>query len=722
MNLTLFMQVLPKAGLGWLGVFAVTIIIVAAVELLERLDAYGTKMLPQVSMGYGRNALGCFCPSEIPYYHDPARKAPALTREQIQQKIDQMIATAVLLRQCGFPGIEVHAMHWGYLLDQFALSFMNHRTDEYGGALENRLRCAREIVEGVKAACGADFVVSMRLALKSYIKGYNKPSLHGEEEVGRTLEEGLEIARRLEAYGYDCLSVDFGQYDSFYYAAPPCYMEKGRVIPLAAAVKQVVKIPILCGGRMNDPDLAAQAIAQGKLDAVVLGRPSLADPAYPQKVATGRPEDIRPCIGCNQGCIGALKVGRRAGCAVNPQAAREASFALTPAPRKKSVLVVGGGVAGMEAARCAALRGHDVTLCEGSDRLGGNLIPAGAHPFKEELNELNRWYQGQLAQLGVTVELGVRLTAREIQDRSPDAVVLAVGAGATGGLKTVAQAFAGVFGPTADTQVMDQIGYPIGASDTDNGVTVTAEAILFDGYNYLMTYSIAREDGTAFSVEEIPQGEGRLNLTWDSADSTIGRNTTGAHGSSYFYDADPTDAAIQYVETMSYHEQAQAGGTVKITLQDLRTVGDRETASQVLAEGTWNLKFQLKAGDLSVRLPVGQTLEWNGMTATIDALVVSPIGYYLRYTVDQQAEPVASGTGQMTQAQEEQWARFDLPHGLKRTDGTVLSLSDGTGSTGGSMAPQDGKEVCTRGGTFAQTIPVEEIAAFVVGGVEIPMP
>ena len=149
------------------------------------------------------------------------------------------------------------------------------------------------------------------------------------------------------------------------------------------------------------------------------------------------------------------------------------------------------------------------------------------------------------------------------------ALVLAVGAGATGGLKTVAQAFAGVFGPTADTQVMDQIGYPIGASDTDNGVTVTAEAILFDGYNYLMTYSIAREDGTAFSVEEIPQGEGRLNLTWDSADSTIGRNTTGAHGSSYFYDADPTDAAIQYVETMSYHEQAQAGGTVKITLQEI---------------------------------------------------------------------------------------------------------------------------------------------------------
>ena len=239
------------------------------------------------------------------------------------------------------------------------------------------------------------------------------------ELFDRALERGIAF------------TTEYPEADVYIISVPTPYDQKSKKVNMdyvAAAVKQVVKIPILCGGRMNDPDLAAQAIAQGKLDAVVLGRPSLADPAYPQKVATGRPEDIRPCIGCNQGCIGALKVGRRAGCAVNPQAAREASFALTPAPRKKSVLVVGGGVAGMEAARCAALRGHDVTLCEGSDRLGGNLIPAGAHPFKEELNELNRWYQGQLAQLGVTVELGVRLTAREIQDRSPDAVVLAVGA------------------------------------------------------------------------------------------------------------------------------------------------------------------------------------------------------------------------------------------------------------------------------------------------------
>ena len=315
----------------------------SAAELLERLDAYGAKMLPQVSMGYGRNAVGCYGPSEIPYYHDPFRTTPALTRDQIRQKIDQMVATAAFLKTCGFPGIEVHAMHWGYLLDQFAMTYMNHRTDEYGGDLENRLRCAREILDGVKAACGTDFVVSMRLALKTYIKGYNVPSLHGEEEAGRTLEEGLEICKRLEAYGYDCLSVDFGQYDSFYYAAPPCYMEKGGIISLAAQAKKAVNIPILCGGRRNDPLLAAEAVQGGKIDAVVLGRPSLADPAYPQKIETGEPEDIRPCIGCNQGCIGALKLGRRAGCAVNAQAAREHSFGLSPALPAKDVLVVGGG-------------------------------------------------------------------------------------------------------------------------------------------------------------------------------------------------------------------------------------------------------------------------------------------------------------------------------------------------------------------------------------------
>ncbi len=400
----------------------------AAVEMNERLDAYGTKMIPQISIGYGRNTLGCVAPSEIPYYADPSRMAPAITKDQIKYKIDKVIETAAFFQKCGFQGVEMHAMHWGYLLDEFAMTLTNHRTDEYGGSLENRLRVAKELVEGIKAACGSTFAVSMRLALKTYMKGFNQASLHGEDEAGRTLEEGIAIAKKLEAYGYDCLSVDFGQYDSFYYAAPPCYMEKGGILRLAEQAKAAVNIPVLCSGRMNDPDLAAQAVKEGRVDGVVLGRQALADPAFPQKLAKGLPQEIRPCIGCNQGCIGALMTGRRVGCAVNPQAGREFSRPLLPAAERKQILVIGGGVAGMEAAQTAAKRGHTVTLCESSDHLGGNLIPAGAHDFKAEMNELNTWYQRQLEKQGITVQLNTTMDAASIKKSAPDAVILAVGA------------------------------------------------------------------------------------------------------------------------------------------------------------------------------------------------------------------------------------------------------------------------------------------------------
>lgn len=399
----------------------------SAVALLERLDVYGTKMFPQLSLGLGRNAVGCLAPSPAPYAFAPDRTVPALTTDQIRRKIDQVVETAAFLKRCGFPGVEMHAMHWGYLLDALAMSMQNRRTDAYGGDLEGRLRAARELVEGIKAACGRDFVVSMRLSLKTYLKDYGKASLFGEDEAGRTLAEGVTIARHLESYGYDLLNVDFGTYDSFYYAAPPCYMEKGRILALAEEAKRAVQIPILCGGRMNDPDLAAQAIRDGKIDAVVLARPSLADPDYPRKVAMGRPETIRPCIGCDQGCIGALLAGRRVGCAVNAQAGREQSFGLSPAPERKRVAVVGGGVAGMEAARVAALRGHAVTLFEQSDRLGGHLLPAGAHTFKQELHELSDWYVRELDRLGIEIQLKSRISAAQLIDRAPDAVVLAVG-------------------------------------------------------------------------------------------------------------------------------------------------------------------------------------------------------------------------------------------------------------------------------------------------------
>ncbi|MBQ6123110.1 MAG: NAD(P)-binding protein, partial [Clostridia bacterium] len=354
--------------------------------LTETIHNAGAKIFCQITMGLGRNYPGLPGPSENPVWRNPDMKSPALTVEQIHSKIADMIEAATVAQACGYDGVEIHAMHWGYLLDQMAMSFYNRREDEYGGSLENRLRCAREIVEGIHDKCGRDFPVGMRLGLKTYIRDYDKATLTGEGEVGRTLEEGVEISRLLEKYGYNYLNTDTGTYDSFYYACPPMYNPQGFMIPLAAAAKKAVSIPVMAGGRMQDYDLAAAAIEAGEIDAVGLGRPSLADPDYPNKVISGRVEDIRPCIGCNMGCFRrCVETGEPVSCAVNPQAARELVVGLKPGEGNKKVVVIGGGVAGMEAARTSALRGYAVTLFEKGDHLGGHIVEAGAHDFKKEI-------------------------------------------------------------------------------------------------------------------------------------------------------------------------------------------------------------------------------------------------------------------------------------------------------------------------------------------------
>lgn len=399
----------------------------SAGELIERTGAYGAAFFPQISMGPGRNLPGHYAPSAVPSYADPSTNAPELTTDQIKEKIDAVVRTVAFMQKCGFPGVEIHAMHWGYLLDQFAMSLTNHRTDEYGGSLDNRLRAARQIVQGIKQVCGNGFAVSMRLGLKSYVKGFHRPSLDGSEEAGRTLEEGLRIAQLLESYGYDALNVDVGIYDSFYQAEPPIYMPRGHVIPMAARARQSVDIPVLCGSRMGDPDMCERALADGSIDAVSLGRPALADPDLPRKVLEGRREQIRPCIACNAGCIGELFAGRAGTCAVNPACGREIDFGLSPATTSRRVVVVGGGVAGMEAARVAALRGHRVSLHEASGQLGGVVIPGGAHPFKPEMHELIDYYRGELDRAGVDVHLNTEATSQSLLAERPDAVILAVG-------------------------------------------------------------------------------------------------------------------------------------------------------------------------------------------------------------------------------------------------------------------------------------------------------
>lgn len=396
-------------------------------RLTENCGLYGTKVFQQLSMGLGRNYAGLYAPSKLEVWGAPNVESPELTRDQIKAKIERVVSASKLMKDCGFDGVEIHAMHWGYLLDQFAMSITNHREDEYGGCLENRLRAAREIVEGVKQVCGADFPVSMRMGLKSYISGLNKRNFSGENEKGRTIEEAVEIARLLESYGYDVLNVDVGVYDTFYHAAAPMYMPQGHVIPLAAQVKEAVDIPILCGSRMNDPAMGEQAIAEGKIDGIVLGRPAMADPFYPRKVAMGRPDKIRPCIGCNS-CVYKIFDGcEHVTCAVNPQVQKETYYRPTPALVKKNVAVVGGGIAGMEAARTAKMRGHNVTIYEKSDHLGGLLLPASAHVFKKELRQLVEWYKSEIAELQIPVVYHADLDAEAIRRLSPDTVIVASG-------------------------------------------------------------------------------------------------------------------------------------------------------------------------------------------------------------------------------------------------------------------------------------------------------
>lgn len=398
-----------------------------ASELNERATAYGTKIFAQITMGLGRNYPNLPAHSPVHVFRHPGEVSPELTHDQIKSKIDSIIKSAKIAKDSGFAGVEVHSIHWGYLLDQFALSMMNRRTDEYGGSLENRLRAAKEILEGIKQECGSHYPVSMRLGLKTFVKDFEKATLTGEEEAGRPLEEGIQIAKMLESYGYDCLSVDTGTYDSFYYACPPMYMPKGYLVEMAAKAKEAVNIPILAGGRMNDPDIAEAAIRDGKIDAVVMGRAALADPEYPNKVLTGHTERIRPCIACNQGCITRLQQGKQPSCAVNPTAMRELRFAIRPAVQPKKVLIVGGGVAGMEAARVAAMRGHKVSLYEKNEQLGGNLIPGGSHRFKKEVRELNAWYRNELNLLPVEIHAGKAVTAEQVKHMGADVIILAVG-------------------------------------------------------------------------------------------------------------------------------------------------------------------------------------------------------------------------------------------------------------------------------------------------------
>lgn len=349
-----------------------------------------------------------------------------MTVEEIHRFVDAFAQSAKLLKEAGVDGVEVHAVHEGYLLDQFTLLYVNKRTDEYGGSFENRYRFAVEIVQAIKKACGKDFPVSLRYSVLSKTKGFRRGALPGEDyvEVGRDMAESERAAKYLQDAGYDCLNCDNGTYDAWYWAHPPVYMPENCNLADVEHIKKFVDIPVICAGRL-DPRTAAASIAAGKLDGAGFARPFLADQQWIVKLEEGREEDIRPCILCHNGCFNmchykgvpndqdlsdSLHLAR---CAVNAETMQWNKHYIRQTTSPKTVHIIGGGIGGMETARVLKLRGHHPVIHEKTGELGGVFIAASAESYKGKLRDLLAWYRRQMAELEIEVHLN-----EEIKDIS----------------------------------------------------------------------------------------------------------------------------------------------------------------------------------------------------------------------------------------------------------------------------------------------------------------
>ena len=378
-------------------------------------------------------------PSAQPARWAPDIECPEMTVEQIHEIIEAFAKTAKLCKDAGVDGVEVHAVHEGYLLDQFAIEFFNKRTDDYGGSFENRYRFAAEVVKAIKEACGDDFPVSLRYSVESKLKGFAQGIVPGDTapEMGRDMAESERAARYLQDAGYDMLNADNGTYDSWYWAHPPMYMPQNCNLEDVAHIKKFVDIPVVCAGRM-EPDVAAAAIAEGKIDGMGVARQFLTDPEWVTKLIEDRVEDIKPCICCHSGCFNfSSSKGHYntqdltdtmglARCALNAETMQSKKHFIAPAKKAKRIAIIGGGIGGMEAAIVCAKRGHTVTLYEKSDRLGGVFIAAAAPSFKEKDRALITWYRREIARYSaITVELNTEIT--DISSLDADEIIIATG-------------------------------------------------------------------------------------------------------------------------------------------------------------------------------------------------------------------------------------------------------------------------------------------------------
>ena len=377
-------------------------------------------------------------PSALPARWYPEHTVRAITVKEIKGLVKGFALTAKKLKEAGVDGVEIHAVHEGYLIDQFTTKYTNNRTDEYGGSFENRYRFAAEIVKAIKETCGQDYPVSVRYSAVSKTKDFCVGALPGEHytEVGRDLAESELAVKFLQDAGYDMLNTDNGTYDAWYWAHPPVYMPNNCNLDDASHVRKFCDIPVVCAGKM-EPETAAKAIAEGRIDAMGVARQFLTDAHWITKLQEDRLEDIMPCIHCHNGCFPMAHYEgvacdtplsdsiHMARCALNPQTMDGGKYDYAPAKKQKTIAVIGGGIGGMEVARIATLRGHKVTIYEKSDKLGGVFIAAAAPSFKEKDKELIEWYRRQINNLNIEVKFNTEVT--DISKLKADEVVIATG-------------------------------------------------------------------------------------------------------------------------------------------------------------------------------------------------------------------------------------------------------------------------------------------------------
>ncbi len=407
-------------------------------KLTKTIHAYETKIFAQLNHNGlqgdgGLTNRPVWGPSPVadPLFRECAKE---MESDEIQELIRFFARSAMYVREGGFDGIEIQIGH-SSLIRQFLSPLTNKRTDEYGGDLDNRLRLCLEVLQAIREAVGADYTLGVRL---------NADEMH--PQGGLTIKDTQEIAQRLEASGLiDFLDLSIATFYNLYLVEGSMHMPLAYTVPLAAAIRSKVSLPVFATNRINDPHLAEQILAEGHADMIGMVRALICDPFLMNKAREGRTGDIRHCIADNQGCIGRMGLGFSLGCVQNPAVGKEAAWGegtITPAEYAKKVLVVGAGPAGLEAARVLALRGHAVILVEKNDHVGGQNIIASKGAGRQEIEGVTRWLSGQVRQLSnIEVRLNVEATAEYALNENPDAVVIATGA------KPKDKPFGGEYGP-----------------------------------------------------------------------------------------------------------------------------------------------------------------------------------------------------------------------------------------------------------------------------------